>query len=90
VVTGWSIVLAMVKYGSPSGQARGSESSEATKVVESIRADFSNLIEIFERQLDDLAKVDTSSRPYISKAKEAAERGLELSRHLLKVIEGSD
>jgi hypothetical protein len=50
-----------------------------------LQDDFAELVRIFDRELTG-AQNDTTTRPHIAGAKEAAERGLELSQQLAGLL----
>jgi hypothetical protein len=54
-----------------------------------LQDDFAELVRIFDRELD-RAQNDAMTRPHIAGAKEAAERGLELSQQLAGLVLKSD
>jgi hypothetical protein len=50
-----------------------------------LRDDFAELVRVFDRALAKV-QIDAKTRPYIAGAKEAAERGLELSQQLAGLL----
>jgi len=59
----------------------------AAETVESVGRDFTELAAIFARQLADLLEADHQTRRNIENAKAAAERGIELSRNLRRLLQ---
>jgi len=60
---------------------------DGSQSVHSLRAvadDFAALAAVFERQLQGLSGSDETMRSHLRKAKEAAERGVQLSKELLE------
>ena len=55
-------------------------------VAQSIRADFSDLVAIFDSQLTGLSEADAKTRSHIVEARSAAARGLLLSSNLIEVF----
>lgn len=51
----------------------------------SLQDDFEKLVRIFERELAKI-RVDAKARPHLTEAKDAAERGLELSKQLAGLL----
>jgi hypothetical protein len=60
------------------------DATDSDGVVESIEQDFAALVDALERQLKSVPRSDRESRSHILKAKEAAERGVSLSRRLIE------
>ena len=61
--------------------------ADPTFTAQSVRTDFTSLLDIFDRQLEQLT--DAESRSHLLQAKAAAERGLELSELLLDLMRAS-
>ncbi len=77
----------MSNHGMPSTETRpGSDRAETDRSVSSIAGDFAALVEVFDRQLKLAALSDPDTRSHISRAKEADERGVRLSRELIERI----
>lgn len=72
----------------PTASPEGSRPADASFAAESVRSDFSGLIEIFDRHLDTLADGDSRARRHIFEARAAAERGLRLSYELIALMKG--
>ena len=64
---------------------RGSRGGCA-EAADSIKADFSDLILILERQLASLPADETQARQHLAQAKAAAERGLRVSHELTSIV----
>lgn len=58
-------------------------------VAQSIRADFSDLVAIFDSQLSGMCEADAKTRLHIVEARSAAARGLLLSSRLIDVLRAS-
>jgi len=65
------------------------DGSKSAQSVQSVAQDFAALAAVFNRQLECVAAADEETRSHIIKAKEAAERGAELSKELLSRIRSS-
>ena len=55
-------------------------------IAEAVRNDFSQLVQILEQQLACSAELDERTMHHISRAKNAAERGVSLSDQLLGIL----
>lgn len=73
----------MDNYRSLSGLSGDWSSDDPSDTANSLRSDFSGLIEIFERHLKNVPSGDSQARLHIAQAKAAAERGLQLSHQLI-------
>ena len=73
----------MDKYRQFSGISEDWSSDDPSVTADSLRSDFSGLIEIFERHLKKVPAGDGQARLHIVQAKAAAERGLRLSHQLI-------
>jgi len=60
--------------------------TNATRLAQSVRRDFSDLVVIFDRQLGRLTDADREARSHMVRAKAAAERGLRLSQDLIEAL----
>ena len=60
---------------------------DSNGLVESLEQDFAALVAVLERQLGSVSRSDRESRSQILKAKEAAQRGVSLSRQLIEQIQ---
>jgi hypothetical protein len=61
--------------------------ADPTSTAQSVRTDFTSLLDIFDRQLEQLT--DAESRSHLLQARAAAARGLELSESLLDLMRAS-
>jgi hypothetical protein len=73
----------MDKYRQLSGISQDWSSDDSSATADSLRSDFSGLIEIFDRHLMRVPSGDGQARLHIAQAKAAAERGLRLSHQLI-------
>ena len=73
----------MDKYSQLSGVSADWKPDDPSVTADSLRNDFSGLIEIFDRHLARLPAGDGRARLHIAQAKAAAERGLRLSHQLI-------
>jgi hypothetical protein len=73
----------MDKYSQLAGMSVDGSFDDPSVTADSLRSDFSGLIEIFDRHLMRVPSGDGQARLHISKAKAAAERGLRLSHQLI-------
>lgn len=73
----------MDKYRPLSGRSEDWSPDDPSVTANSLRSDFSGLIEIFERHLKKVPAGDGQARLHIAQAKAAAERGLRLSHQLI-------
>ena len=73
----------MDKYTPLSGRSEDWSPDDPSVTANSLRSDFSGLIEIFERHLKKVPADDGQARLHIAQAKAAAERGLRLSHQLI-------
>jgi hypothetical protein len=73
----------MDKYRQLSGLSADRSSDDPSVTADSLRSDFSGLIEIFDRHLKRVPADDGQARSHIAQAKAAAERGLRLSHQLM-------
>jgi hypothetical protein len=64
----------------------GLKDDAATDVARSVERDFTDLVAIFDRQLDGLPSGDSVTRRHVVAARSAAERGLRLSRKLISKL----
>ena len=62
---------------------------DVASVAQSVQADFSGLVAIFDRQLESPIEIDGEARTAIAQAKSAAQRGLELSARLISMLQAS-
>ena len=76
----------MDKYRRPFGATDQSDQYDAATAAESIRADFSDLVSMLDRQVANLAGTDDLARAHLLEAKAAAERGLALSMQLVELL----
>jgi len=60
--------------------------SQSVHSLRAVADDFAALAAVFERQLQALSASDETMRSHLLKAKEAAERGVQLSEELLQKI----
>ena len=79
----------MNKCERASGASEKFDQHDAAHAAEAIQRDFHQLIAIFDRQLGRLAHEDLPTQSHISKAKRAAERGLELVEGLVDLLRTS-
>jgi hypothetical protein len=61
--------------------------ADPTSTAQAVRTDFTSLLDIFDRQLEQLT--DPESRSHLLQARAAAARGLELSDLLLTLMSAS-
>jgi hypothetical protein len=73
----------MDKYRQLSGISQDWSLEDPSVTADSLRSDFSGLIEIFDRHLVRVPSGDGRTRLHIAQAKAAAERGLRLSHQLI-------
>jgi hypothetical protein len=69
------------------GDASELDGLEALNSVSSVAEDFAALVAVFDRQLERVPSSDNEMRTHILNAKAAAERGMQLSRLLLKRVQ---
>jgi len=75
----------VVHRDTPPDAATGAlDVTDSNGVAESIEQDFVALVDVLERQLKLVSRSDRESRSHILKAKEAAQRGVNLSRQLIE------
>ena len=67
-----------------------SNPGDAAFAAESVQSDFSELVAIFERQLEEITDGENPARSHLLEAKAAAERGLELTRNLIAILQTRD
>jgi hypothetical protein len=77
----------MDKYVQSVDQYNFASPDDAAFVAQSIQADFTDLVGIFDRQLDGLSNADDRIRSHITEARIAALRGLQLSGRLIEILE---
>jgi hypothetical protein len=65
----------------------GLKDDAATEVARSVERDFTDLVAIFDLQLDSLPSGDGVTRQHVAAARSAAERGLKLSRELISKLQ---
>ena len=63
--------------------------SKSASSLMSVVNDFAALAAVFDRQLATIGDSNAEMRAHLSNAKAAAERGLQLSRELVRRIEGN-
>jgi len=80
---------AMDKYTSSVDGSERARADEAEFVAQSIRADFKDLVAIFDHQLGSLPDAEGKTRSHIIEARSAAARGLLLSARLIEVLRAS-
>ena len=61
------------------------EQADPYLAAAALRDDFAELVRIFDRELVKV-QIDAKTRPHIAGAREAAERGLELSQQLAGLL----
>jgi hypothetical protein len=76
----------MDKLSSRTSHDAGTQDMDSSGTAEAMHRDFSDLVEMFERQLAGLPAGDRRAQFHVLKAKAAAERGLLLSRKLLETL----
>jgi hypothetical protein len=59
---------------------------DAHSAADSLRTDFEKLIEVFDRQLATPSQTDAAIRTQITEARLAAQRGLELTQRLARLL----
>ena len=69
--------------------SQSNEQADPRSAATALRDDFAELVRIFDRELAKV-QVDATTRPHIAGAKEAAERGLELSEQLAGLLLNGD
>ena len=67
-----------------STDAAGLDYSQSAHSLLAVADDFAALAAVFDRQLQALSPSDETMRSHLRKAKEAAERGVQLSEELLQ------
>jgi hypothetical protein len=60
--------------------------ADATRVAQSVRSDFSDLVAIFDRHLGSLPDADRQTRLHAARGKAAAKHGLQLSLDLIEAL----
>lgn len=63
---------------------------DAAIAAESVLTDFSELVAMLDRQLQNVGELDGRARSHMAEAKAAAERGLKLSRQLVGLLRTSE
>ena len=59
---------------------------DALGAAEAVQRDFEDLVAMFDRQLVNLRAKDSQARGHVTRARAAAERGLQLSRELIDTL----
>ena len=70
-------------YSRPATAATKCADTEVSRVAQSVRRDFADLVAIVEQQMCGLSDSECLARSHLAKAKEAAARGLKLSQDLI-------
>jgi hypothetical protein len=76
----------MDKLSRQSSRMKNRPDIDVLGAAEAVQRDFSDLVAMFDRQLDSLRANDSRARSHVGRAKAAAERGLQLSRELLDTL----
>ena len=71
---------------SRSAFVKTSDDCDPALAAQSVCNDFSKLIEVFDRQLEQLSGEASRERTHIQEARAAAERGLTLGRQLIGML----